>query len=316
MSILARIIKKFNSSQIAFSLIEFMVALAIGLIMLGLLYGSITRTYKSVSSIEQAIDGHSAIALYLERFEKDVAGVFVPLQARSKPGKNKQKEKQDEKESLKEEPRKPELRSVFLLKGMKNGSGGELSFVTTSALSVYNKQANYLVRVTYKLEQAKTSNGSQKRLWSLVRYELNELDYDRSRSKLGKDVRGYEILGNIEKFNINCTASSTEGKVKNSPSSFENYSEWNSDSRKQEELLLLPNFVSCSGTILEGKKAISFEYTVPIFAYNSQLATEIRKEEHQVQDKDKQDDKQGDKQGEKSTSAKQSNLLASLLKTI
>lgn len=321
MSILAKIKRPslLSLSQAAFSLIEFMVALAIGLIMLGLLYSSITRTYKSVSSIEQTIDGHSAIALYLERFEKDISGAFIPTQARINLRKNKQEQKQEEKFNKKEEPKKSELLSVFLLKGMRNGSAGELSFVTTSALSVYNRPASYLVRVVYKLEKARSTTSSQENLLSLVRYESSELNYDRLRSKLGKDVRGYEILSNIEAFTINCSARVENNAAKDSSPSFENFSEWNSDNRKQEGLLLLPGFVHCTGTLREGKKAISFEYTTPIYAYNSQLATETKKLEHQseniAKENEKKTDKQSEKKDENSSNAKESSLLASLLKS-
>jgi prepilin-type N-terminal cleavage/methylation domain-containing protein len=285
------------------TLLELVAALAIASIMSVMLYQGLNQSYKAVRTIDVLVDAHSELALFFDRFYKDISGAFVPVQAISAQEKGRkeieekgaqagkpQESKIDAAKSSEagkvegEEKQKP-LKDIFVLEEMKisgeaRASRSSFTFITANPLTIYGEAIPRIVRVLYVVEADKKKSG----LWNLVRYESTELDNAVFKDKQSKGaIKGYAVLHNIEKFTIECSAfkevkqegkestqeKKTQDKKEPEKKELERFSKWNDQQRLKDKQNLIPSSVEIKGVIREFKKEVDFNLVIPIFAYQN-----------------------------------------------
>lgn len=283
-----------------FSLIDVMAAVAVGGIMIMLLFRSVVQTGRVVTGIESTVDSFSDVALFKNRFEKDVLGMFVPQSVSvdllasiasstettpdkktetgtanqaesSKPRAEKTKDKSTSEES------DTELDTIYMVKRGQRRNVGSFSFITTNVLTVYDDVKPRVARVFYELE----SKPDAVNRWQLKRYESGILDFNAFMSaKREGTVRGYVILDNIQKLTLHSwipqqQVSQEESKEKKTVE-YHQLAMW-SDETVKEHKQLLPHFIELEGTIVDPRKkrSVSFQSFVPIQAQQFVLRYQV-----------------------------------------
>lgn len=283
------------------SLIEVIVGLAIASILSVLLYQSTSQTARVVKTVDVMINAHSELALFSNRIQKDVAGMFVPRFAvEKKKDKNKpeQKPPQEKTEAKPEADDKSKIdeekkREVLLLENMSltkstHKEPSTFTFISTNPLMVYGESAPRRVRIAYTLERQKEG----KDIFKLIRHESSEVDLKKFQEKQrSKGIKGYDILTNIRQLEIHCFVPKVEEeekgkkeekqkplepgqkpkKEKKKPKKieYERLSSWPSNEKDQKALL--PQWIEIKGEITDArqKKEIPFELFIPILAWNA-----------------------------------------------
>ena len=297
-----------------FSLIEILIALTVGSILSTLVYRSLDQINRTIRSIDVTTQTQSARTFFADRLAIDLNGAFAPRKAfseikKEKPETPTQAPTQEPTQQIKNVPdTKPgnkketafQLDDVFVVKDFSAGkqkaasSKATFTFITSNPLLAYGETAPRTARVSYALQKQEPpqdldQEDKQKiNLLKLIRYESPELDYKKFKSKLEKqDIRGYEVLSNIEEIEITLGAHAEEKRGDNKKeevgakkpeqkneaqkTAYEWSPSWDSQSRRAEEKNMLPEFVNLKATICgpHCKKKVTFVMRIPLFAYAS-----------------------------------------------
>ncbi len=204
-----------------FSLIELLVATAVAGMMAAVLFAALFQINSSVIITDSVMGFNERAALFASIFEHDVAGATLLLDneppekiEKEKPvgdttdkDKTAQKPKAAGEEGDEKAPKKEKKIVTKIFESTVRGANLDmLTFTSNNALRAFwstspgladiGKPKSRLARVTYTLEEDKSTPGS----FRLMRQESAQLDWDR------RAGRTYELVGGIKNLSLKFTA--------------------------------------------------------------------------------------------------------------
>lgn len=239
-----------------FSLIEILIALAIGSFVMIMVFDTITSLQKSTQRYSELVTVDSQQERLYNQLQRDISGMVIPLFGFvPSPEKTPEEQKKEQQEYFAQ---------YGLQCAIENDLIKNLTFVTTSILSVFGTTKPHLVRVQYTLEPDKVNA----QYYTLMREEAS-LEKDTKTASAGKEK--YAIAFGIKTCGIQCiTVSEQDGKRK-----IEEVASWSFDKNskeKQEKQIALPRIIILKGTMVDiasvVKREHEFEYAffIPINA--------------------------------------------------
>ncbi len=316
------------------TLIDVLIALAIGSVLTLLLYGALAQTSRVVRFVD-ALTGITTDLLFAgDRLSKDIQGAFVPIQGQLEKSSERKEEAQKkegaqdgaQKEKTDDKQKKERMTDVFIVNDLSKGVRNAkvlLTFISSNPLIVYGESTPRVVRVVYMLEPNKEDSN----LFELIRYESLELPLKTFKEhQAKKSVRGYPLLTRIRQIAVTAIARKTESeeekkekakkqetdlkdkkakeekkKKERKPPEWERVSTWNDEERIKEKKSIVPESILIKGVMLdERKREVPFEFLMPIAAA---LATPIKVPEEVKPVQKPTEGKSNDKEG-KNTQAK------------
>lgn len=292
------------------TLIDTMVALAIGSILSLMLYGSLAQTNRMVRFVD-ALTGVTTDFLFaLDRLSKDTQGAFIPIEGQKQksssedakaanPEKEGEESKTPEKETSQKQ-KKERLGDVFVVNDLAKGVRSTkllMTCITSNPLVVYGEATPRVVRVVYMLQPSTEDSN----LYELLRYESSELTLKTFQERQAKkSIVGYPLLSRIRQIGLTLIARKEESeeekkqkqkkeeavlkdkkaqeakqKKERPPIQWERFSHWSDEERLKEKKSMLPESIQVKGVALdERKREVPFEWIVPIAAAKA-LPTEI-----------------------------------------
>jgi len=265
-----------------FTIIEVLVAFSISAALITILFNFLGQSRQVMSRVDDYVDLSTKLAIVQHQMERDIQGVFIPVQARKAKKKEGPKSeakpnKEPKKAEEKVEAKKPKpLEKVFYSEN-RNNTLGILTFITSNPLQVYwskqvGKAKPRVARVIYRLEEDKKNKGS----YTLFRQESYELDYDAIQPGEKKAARLYELADGIKSFAVSyMIVEKSKDDVKEGETEkkkeYKTVKEWKDqkvDDEKEEEENQVPNLVRISITFWQADKERSktFEFTIPVLA--------------------------------------------------
>jgi len=195
-----------------FTLIELLIALAIGSMVLTILFNSLFQTIRLVDKADDFVDVTTRATIMKHQLEKDLMGAFIPTQAQpSQEEKDKDSEKTNNNnkkpEPTKDEPdKKPDKKKLKPLTNIFYGvnKGNQLdvlTFITNNPMSAYwgtGKAQPKIARIVYHLVEDKENKG----FFTLMRQEDNNLEYDAYTQTGPKEIRSYELTEGIKGLSV------------------------------------------------------------------------------------------------------------------
>ena len=280
-----------------FTIIELLIAFAIGSLLSGILFQTFFQSNRFVQTIDATIATNTSAMVVLNQLEKDIAGIYAPIvfpeektEKVKKTDTQKETKEPDAKnkkqtETKEKKPKKKPLTKIFYATEQ-NDTLGMLSFITTNSLSSYvNKEAAgrirpKLVRVLYKLEQEPDTHADKSvATYRLMRKESAELDFERSQKDTTTPF--YELATNIQEFSAEYITlqedkegniseeSATSWDIKEKDNAKENKDDKKPDKKK------VPDFITLTLSFANKHDTTVFEST---FAITSQPYTIAQKQ--------------------------------------
>ena len=230
-----------------FSLIELLIAMAVGSIIMFAVYRTFDQTKKSAQRLDAILQKDNMIAPLYNQLEKDCTAIYVPLSAY--PPKKEQQPAQQP--PVKPAPAKPEEAPKLLEKIFYSTSKSsllqELSFITTTSLLGYNETSPHLVRVTYAVKP------EVENLYTLMRSESTQLAYKPEKEST---VKSYEIVNNIKNISVKYYARPVSEKEEESE--YKVFKEWSSEEQFKKIKRRIPDYIEF--TIVWWDQALQKEY--------------------------------------------------------
>lgn len=183
-----------TSNRSGFTLVELMVAITItGFMAYALvqIYSSIQRASSYISTV---IEEDTGLGIIDSQFEKDINGIFVPVnivptQQKKEEQKKPQAPGQKQQPKFSYEPEKNALVSVN-----EGDRLDKVSFITNNPLQVYGQSIPKIVRVEYSLEPDEDGVS-----FNLFRKQSEKYGLDGFKEA---DPRGYKLLGDIKSMKV------------------------------------------------------------------------------------------------------------------
>lgn len=257
-----------------FSLIELVVAIAIAGLIMTALFQSYFVLNRVAGFLDGMIDRDLRISIIQNQFERDLAGVFIPVQAfkQSEPKKEVQEKKESEKQELPQETKPQEkskqLERIFI-GNTKDKNMTVLSFITNNPVLVYEKDKGItpkprVVRVVYRL----TKDKQQKNSFILTRQESNNLMFDAFEQKSAQQIKSFEIARSIKSIHIEYLQHDEKQKDDAKKIEYKTFTQWpkpdERDGDKQEKHPQVPDFVKVEIALFDEKhqreKVYNFMY--------------------------------------------------------
>ncbi len=220
-----------------FMLIELIIATLIASMVAGVLLAALFQSGRVQTSVDTIIDLSVRVGVVSNQLEKDLSGVFIPVQAQEKKQVLNTPKVSSEKQEIQKEVEKkaPKPIEKIFYSTNKNGQLDTLTFITNNPLAVYvGKDVGVVkpkvVRVQYSLKPENEKKDS----YALFRQESMELDVENY-----KNVTPYEVIGGIKKCTMTFTAriEKKDDKAENPKISYEykTLNEWTSEQKKEED---------------------------------------------------------------------------------
>jgi len=237
-------IKQRLSPQKGFTLVEILIAMAIASFVIGLLFNGIFQVNRMMKKNDTRINMTRRAALVLHQFQKDIMGVFVPLEAQPKEEKPETKDstttttQQNSQQAAQKSPSKKKKDSKPLTKIFygtnKNKNLDLLTFITNNILEIYwsdraGKARPKIARVVYRL----VKDQNEKDSYTLLRQESSTLDFDAFKLDTTKKIRAYELISGIKELSIKYMVKEEEKRDKDKTVEKEEISE-DTTNKKQE----------------------------------------------------------------------------------
>lgn len=198
-----------------FTLIELLVSLAISAMMATLLFQALSQANVAVDAGDNIMDLSTKTAQVQQLLERDLSGATTLVDNEPphetdmvKTVTKTEGDKTTKKEETKEDtaPKEKQIIKKLFFSSTGPGGLGTLTFITNNPLMSFwssfkgasdkGKPKPYLARVTYSVEEDKTSPGS----FRLLRQESSVLDYEK------KSGRTYEVVDSIKHIAVKFTA--------------------------------------------------------------------------------------------------------------
>jgi prepilin-type N-terminal cleavage/methylation domain-containing protein len=231
-----------------FTLIELLFALAFSGVMISTLFVAFFQMNRTLLVAEDIIDFDTRISIMQNQLQKDVGGVFVPIQALLVQKKEAPIEEK-KKAAAQKEPKKV-LKDVFLSINTADQLT-ELTFITNNPVRVYAfaknvKVAPRIVRVVYRLVAEKGKKDSYTLMWQ----EGTELDLNAYKSGVSKPIRAYALATHIKSIAVEFKAPKEKEEIKTpqkkqlqmqeEPIEFITSKEWRFDHLQKEKKIKIP----------------------------------------------------------------------------
>lgn len=215
--------------KLGLSLIEVVIGIALAAIMTVILYQSLSQTRRIVVRTNEVIDYNTHLALVYNQLDKDIKGICL-IATSTKAEKD--------------------------AKVAPLASTGEniLSFITTNALTSFDKPTVRPVRVFYRLQKT-TSN-----LLALVRQE-GSWQLDAKAFSDTKKIPAYEIMSGLKKFAVKLLVKKDEESKE-----WLTFTSWTEEEQKSTNRSL-PNFIDIEGSWLNPQNnrehSFTFSFAIP-----------------------------------------------------
>lgn len=188
--------------RMGFSLIELVVALLVSSILAVALMRVLGGSSNVLKATESIITSDMAIAVFYDRFERDISGACVPPFGDPSRAKAVKKPETPSRQPFvfgapaAQEPEKKDksvlFKQAFVYK-VRDKQLEQLSFITCNPMESYRGSKVRLARVTYQLKPQSGSRG----LYHLLRRESKNPTYGSD-----KDVRPYVVFTDIESLRL------------------------------------------------------------------------------------------------------------------
>jgi len=287
-----------------FSLMELMLALAIGSVLSGIMYMCLFQSQRVANSIENITNIQMRALITRRQIVRDISGAFIPMHI-LEPKKEKQEKPSSEKELVNDKKEKPKVKDdqknepdekdkniKERLAKVFDGTAGDIQFkqlllVTNNPLEVYwsNKAGRPKFRaekITYRLEQEKKTGTPSYKLIRTTTYPKG--------SKGKEATQTYELVTGIKKITVSYIAvieeEEKDGKKSDTNTSkasnvqaqtektstkkeIKTFTDWAVQSMADDDIRLqkkLPDFIAITLELWNSTKATSetFTFTVPI----------------------------------------------------
>lgn len=245
-----------------FSLIELVVAIAIAGLIMTALFQSYFVLNRVAGFLDNVIDRDLRISIIQNQLEKDLTGVFIPVQAFKQPDPKKevQEKKEGEKQELQQETKlqeKPKQLERIFIGNIKDKNMTMLSFITNNPVLVYEKDKGItpkprVVRVVYRLTKDKSESS-----FILTRQESNNLAFDAFDQKSAQQIKSFEIARSIKSIHIEYLQRDEKQKDDGKKIEYKTFTQWpKPDERegdKQEKNPQVPDFVKVEIALFDEK---------------------------------------------------------------
>ncbi len=185
-----------------FILMEILIAMVIAAIVGAALFSTFYQTNRVSVVINNVVDLSTKAALVQNQLEKDLAGVFIPVNV-EKPEK-----KQENQEGLLgqgQEDRGEEIKPItnIFTATIRGDMLNTLTFITCNPLQIYwseraGKAKPRVARVMYRLTKEK----DQKDSYKLTRQEAYELDIDAYKLEAKKAIRPITLVDRVKSCSV------------------------------------------------------------------------------------------------------------------
>lgn len=257
-----------------FSLLELIVGIALSSIVTSLLYTSFSNILHWSEYGSSAIDLDTRVSVFLHQFEKDVTGMFIPMQALPEP-----EEEKDKKDSKEKKQQHRLLEKPCCIEN-KNNMLSMFTCITDNPMTLYSAPQSssrelpaagvpYISRVVYTVYKDK----EKKDTYSIQRQESATLELQPYLTKDKDRIRGYEIIDNVKSITVSCMRPKNESespkkddkkKKEKQKFEYESFSTWPPDAK---EPLDLPHMVTVTLTVWDERheNEHTMEAHVPTF---------------------------------------------------
>jgi prepilin-type N-terminal cleavage/methylation domain-containing protein len=257
-----------------FSLIELVVAIAIAGLIMTALFQSYFVLNRVAGFLDNVIDRDLRISIIQNQLEKDLTGVFIPVQALKQP--EPKKEVQEKKEAEKQEAsteskpqEKPKKLERVFIGNAKDKNMTVLSFITDNPVLVYEKDKGItpkprIVRVAYRL----TEDKQQKNSFILTRQESNNLLFDAFEQKSAQQIKSFEVARLIKSIHVEYLQRDEKQKEDAKKIEFKTYTQWpkpeEQGAKDEQKDPQMPDFVKIEILLfdekMQGEKTYNFMY--------------------------------------------------------
>lgn len=313
-----------------FSLIEILIALTIASILAILLYSSLDQAGLWLKRVEGVTGTDIAIGTFYDRFERDIAGAFIPpigdpdradrafaqhLKQVQEQEDKKQQQPPDKKDTQQKAPpvknvslKDIQVKNVFVYQAQDNNLK-ELSFITNNPACAYGNHKPHIVRVTYTLERE-----SGKSTYTLKRQESAKLG-----PKFVRKERAYQLLNHIVSLKLDFrapqpvekekTAKPQDSSEQKTAAPLITFDSWPPEQKKSETDAIrdLPQFVhvylTYQNPVDEQIKKYEFSYQIKCYRAPSQAILNVNLIHEQRTEEQKKIDEQKTQQPQQQPSA-------------
>lgn len=275
-----------------FTLIEMLVALAISVLLINLLFSVLYQTNRAVKLITRISDGHTRAVMAQQILTRDLSGVFIPVQyaVQQREAKNKQKSGSDEQqraeqttEKESDEDKKVQPLTKIFYAHNQDSMLHELTFITTNPLPSYTRGQDQtpkprIARVWYTL--VKDEHGPRDQP-SFTLFRRESVHLDAKIAPEGKEsTKSYPVITHIKNMSARYTVllpaeqqqKSSEQK-KEQERVIKTVSEWNVEAEGGNQELIqakvvIPTLVEITLVLwsTNGKRDESYTWSVWIAA--------------------------------------------------
>ena len=305
-----------------FMLIELIVATLIAAMVSVILLSALYQTNHFQAVVDDIIDVYTRATIVQHQLERDLMGVFIPVEAQQeKP--EKEQEKKKEKEDKEKKAEKKEVRQerkevktvehVFYSKN-RNGMLDTLTFVTNNPMAIFwgaktGRSKPKVARVKYTLQP----QADRKDSFVLLRQEGYELDLAAYKPDIEK-LRAYEVIDGIKDISVKFVTliEKKEEKPKKGEEAkviereYRTLKEWHSEfmepTTQQKELPRIPHFVHVRINLWDNRyrrdEAFEFTYFLPVDITPKKSAKD---QENKKKEEKKGSQKKGNKENKKIT---------------
>jgi len=182
-----------------FSLIEILVAVMISSMLSLVLYRSLAQTQSMVRQVTELIEDTSDLIPLYTQLEKDLAGSLVMDEKSTSTAQEGAPQKPAADQGPRASGPNKEKQKLFFQGKQEGGHFGSLTFLTTTAFTVFDEIAPPLLTVTYRLEQQQDTASPRFRLVREQAPYKAEKDATGSSKVAG---RAYVVAENIKELRV------------------------------------------------------------------------------------------------------------------
>ena len=295
-----------------FTIIELLFVIAFSGILITTLFTAFFQINRTLLVAEDIIDFDTRISVMQNQLQKDIMGIFVPIQAIPEPPQAPTTPEEKKKAAAATTTEKKEPKKVLkdvLLSVNKGELLSELTFITNNPVRVYEFAKNAkvkprIVRVVYRLVPEKEKKGS----YTLMRQEGTELDFTQYKPGAKKPVKAYALATGIKSITVEYKMPKKKDekekkeKKQEEPIAFETVKEWRFDQLEKEKKIKvkIPQFITLKIVLWdnqqENERTVTFTYN--IVGYNEALDLLKKRAIKQEQEKKKAADEKQKKEKE------------------
>ena len=188
-----------------FILMEILIAMLVAAIVASALFSSFYQTNRFSVVVNNVVDLSTKAALVQNQLEKDLAGVFIPVNVEKPKKKEEQQEEGEQKAEQLAEKEEPEVKPItnIFTATVRGDLLNTLTFITCNPLQVYwseraGRAKLRVARVMYRLTKEKDQKDSHK----LTRQEGYDLDIDAYKLDAKQAIRPITLVDRVKSCSV------------------------------------------------------------------------------------------------------------------